>query len=324
MLRRRPRHAFTLVELLVVIGIIALLIGILLPALNKARESGRQVKCLSNMRQLSLAIVAFAGDNKGWMPGTGSQLTKLNPSGSVVAGTAANAKETADWIAWQRMVDPVNGQAWPNGTDQNITSCALARYLGSKQIDHNPSNSPADYAKANSVNSTLEELYRCPSDNIEARPKFADNPPNGGKGVTRYSYAMNFLVANPVKGIANPGNDGKTYATNARYGWTFTGKISSIRRPSETVLLICEDEQLLDDGLFNPNPSQWASGQCEMVASRHQGKWTKARNFTNPTQENQDARGNVTFCDGHGEFMSRKDALRSRYSGRPDPDPAGF
>src|SRR4051794_29532252 len=71
---KRPRlptraNAFTLVELLVVIGIIAVLIGILLPALGKARESARQVQCLSNMRQLSVAVISFANEHKGWMPG---------------------------------------------------------------------------------------------------------------------------------------------------------------------------------------------------------------------------------------------------------------
>ena len=61
-------RAVTLVELLVVIGIIALLISILLPSLNKARESAKTVQCLSNMRQIGLAIVQYANQNKGFIP----------------------------------------------------------------------------------------------------------------------------------------------------------------------------------------------------------------------------------------------------------------
>jgi prepilin-type N-terminal cleavage/methylation domain-containing protein/prepilin-type processing-associated H-X9-DG protein len=62
------KSAFTLVELLVVIGIIALLISMLLPALNKAREAARKVACASNMRQIGQAMRMYGGDNKGWLP----------------------------------------------------------------------------------------------------------------------------------------------------------------------------------------------------------------------------------------------------------------
>ena len=59
------RRGFTLVELLVVIGIIAVLIGVLLPTLGKARDAANRSACLSNIRQLSNAWIMYANDNKG-------------------------------------------------------------------------------------------------------------------------------------------------------------------------------------------------------------------------------------------------------------------
>jgi prepilin-type N-terminal cleavage/methylation domain-containing protein len=65
--RLRNWGAFTLVELLVVIGIIAVLIAIILPALNRAQQQSKTVQCMSNMRQVGLALLMYADQNDGYL-----------------------------------------------------------------------------------------------------------------------------------------------------------------------------------------------------------------------------------------------------------------
>ncbi len=92
----RKNQAFTLVELLVVIGIIALLISILLPALNRARASANNVKCLSNLRSIGQAIVIYTTQNKGTLP-----YGYWDGVGGVVNGNVeypASRAGTSDWM----------------------------------------------------------------------------------------------------------------------------------------------------------------------------------------------------------------------------------
>ena len=68
MITRKNKKGFTLIELLVVIAIIAMLSSILLPALSKAREKGRQTVCISNLKEIFLAIEMYKSDNDGYYP----------------------------------------------------------------------------------------------------------------------------------------------------------------------------------------------------------------------------------------------------------------
>jgi prepilin-type N-terminal cleavage/methylation domain-containing protein len=103
MVNARPdvRKGFTLVELLVVIGIIAVLVSILLPALQKARDAAQRVACGSNLRQLSMVAKVYEVDHKGWLP---AQMCKAD-------GTSDNALKVDNRSALTQIIAHYNRQA---------------------------------------------------------------------------------------------------------------------------------------------------------------------------------------------------------------------
>src|SRR5947209_3262079 len=100
---------FTLVELLVVIGIIALLIAILLPALSRAKENANRVACASNLRQIGQAFIMYTNSNNGWFPFCAA-IGEVDPKGGA-------PYRYEDWIYWQKARDPRDS--------------SIAQYMGS-------------------------------------------------------------------------------------------------------------------------------------------------------------------------------------------------
>jgi prepilin-type N-terminal cleavage/methylation domain-containing protein len=109
--RQEQRGGFTLVELLVVIGIIALLISILLPTLRRAKDQADRVNCQSKLRQLVTGVRLYADDYKGWLAGPQGIIDPPGPETvPVTQGGLWKAKLIRDKRVWLCPADPRKAQ----------------------------------------------------------------------------------------------------------------------------------------------------------------------------------------------------------------------
>jgi type II secretory pathway pseudopilin PulG len=152
------RAGFTLVEAIVIVGIISLLIALVVTGLGRAREMGRRAVCLNHVRQVSAALIAYAAENDQFFP--------FKARSTAVAGSGPWDVEMdpADWIYWQPGPPPA-----PPPRDWQKS--AIAPFLGSETGFN-------------------QAVLQCPSDNLDQRPR--SFPTDGPYG---YSYTINGRMA---------------------------------------------------------------------------------------------------------------------------------
>ena len=280
----RRLKAFTLVELLVVIGIIALLISILLPALNRARGQAKQVQCLSNLRQIGMAMQMHANDHRQHYPLAGD-IWKSFQSNIPSDLTPYDVGDRGQ----------VNYSYW-NDSHTRIAPLpvALAPYLGQTNMRLDTSlHALQDYN-----NGSVIRVFTCPA-NIDQmqggstqQAMFLASDAYGSCPLFQDSYAYNEAVL----GWADKGGEGGV-PDHSRC----RGNVARVVHPADVVLLADATPRGIDgwmvyndgsvkDTLFTVYLRNYSGG----IANAESAEFDLNRHYGNM---------NVLCCDGHGETV---------------------
>jgi prepilin-type N-terminal cleavage/methylation domain-containing protein/prepilin-type processing-associated H-X9-DG protein len=189
---RRFRLGFTLIELLVVIAIIAILIGLLLPAVQKIREAANRMKCTNNLKQIGLAVHNYH-DTMGFMPSAGAADGK-----PLSSGPWPNSGEGTNWLV-HIMPYLEQGNIW-----------AKLTFTGDSGWTNVPNSATSSAVNnVNIVAGKVVPVYRCPSDPRAPLLANGSNVPNGIQ-VMRPSYVA---IAGAINNIDGSGQFRETRLT---------------------------------------------------------------------------------------------------------------
>jgi prepilin-type processing-associated H-X9-DG protein/prepilin-type N-terminal cleavage/methylation domain-containing protein len=307
---KRFHTAFTLVELLVVIGIIAVLVGVLLPALSKARQQAMLIQCESNMRQWGMGFQMYVDESQGQLPlrvpdGTSTEWFGPSPNNPIpgypsglddmsIYFNAIPAK-TVGKSYYQLLVDDMTGKnPLPTPGSNNIFTCPAV-------LSATPTPSDTLYPG----NSNFYAQYGTDSTGV----LLSSTTPQLFKSAISYCYSQS-LMNPPAATVANPNPP-----------LVYSGKMSQLRPASSVVVLV---EKLSAPGEYlDPTIQRWAQQNGFLGSSinstlGYTGKISQLKANWKTFAAIHNGGGNLLFADGHVAYYKWTDV---QLNVKPNPVP---